>query len=257
MPNNRTFLSSLVCFTTLLFISAVSAEQEPARIDEKIGDHIPLELTFNDETGNVVKLEDLITGPTLLSLVYFTCPSICTPLLNGLKEGLEGLEMKPVEEFKVLTISFEPTEGSQLASGKKENYLGSMERKLDPMAWRFLTGDSANINKLLKSTGFYIQRLENEIAHGTAVIAISPTGKITRYLHGIEFLPFDLKMALIEAEQEKPGISIKKIAKLCFSYDPEGRTYILNITRIVGAVMVLVLLIFLLTLIFIKRTKVS
>ena len=64
---------------------------------------------------------------------------------------------------------------------------------------------------------------------------LSPEGKITRYLYGSTyFLPFDLKMAVVEAQQGRSGPTINKVLNYCFSYDPAGKKYVFNITKVSG-----------------------
>ncbi len=229
------------------------AKKETVRIDEQIGSYLPGNLNFKDENGNDVNLKAAIDKPTLLSIVYYQCPGICTPMLNSLTETIEDVQMTPGADYQMITISFDARETPQLAKEKQTNYLAKLDGHIKPEAWRFLTGDSANIKNLLTAVGFYYHKKGEQVSHRAGLLAVSPSGKITRYLHGIEYLPFDLQMALTEANEEKTGVSIQKIMQLCFSYDPEGRTYVLNITRVVGGVMLVVLLFFVLVVVYVRR----
>ncbi len=220
-------------------------------IDEKIGEFIPMDAEFFDESGAKVTLKEVTEGkPFILSLVYYECPSICTPLLADLGKVLDQIALKPGEDFRIITISFNPDEGYRLAAQKRKNYFASLERDIPDKAWRFLTGTQANIRKITEAVGFKYQKVATGYVHSGAIIAISPEGKISRYLLGITFLPFDVKMSLVEASEGKTGPTITKFLQYCFNYDPQGRRYVFNILAVVGVVSILVVggvLIFLLT----------
>ncbi|MFZ1321817.1 MAG: SCO family protein [Ignavibacteria bacterium] len=213
-------------------------------IREKLGDYIPDDVMLNDENGNPVNLKSLINKPTVFSFVYFRCPGICTPLLNGLTKVIDQADIEPGIDYDIVTISFDHTEDFKLAAGKKETYLSSLDKKISPESWRFLSGDSANIHKITDAVGFKFARQGNDFMHGASLIMISPDGKVIRYLYGTDYLPFDLKMAVTEAAEGKSVPTISKIVKMCFSYDPAGRKYVLNVTRIAGGGILLLLGIF-------------
>lgn len=212
------------------------AGQAELGIDPKLGERVPLDITLVDETGTETALGDIADGPMLLALVYYECPSICNPLLGNIAEVLRKLDLKPVEEYVVVTVSFDHTEDYSLAAQKKKNYLATLPPDFPERGWRFLTGDSTNIDRLTKSVGFSFQKVGEEFVHSIALIALSPDGKIARYLYGMNYLPFDFKMSMIEASKGKVGPSINRALLYCFSYDPEGRSYVFNITKVAGTV---------------------
>ena len=209
-------------------------------IVEKLGHTLPGELTLIDEDGNAVTLASLLGKPTVLTFVYYRCPGICSPLLTELSHVVNRMDMEPGVDYRILTLSFDPREGPELARGKKESYVSALKRQVDPSFWRFTTADSLTIHALTDSAGFYFKEEGNDFVHAGALIILSPEGKITRYINGIQYLPFDVKMALVEAGDGKVGPTIAKILKFCYAYDPEARTYALNVTRIGGIVTVLV-----------------
>jgi protein SCO1/2 len=223
-------------------------------IDEKLGSAIPLDLSFLDEYGKPVRLRELITKPTILSLVYFRCPGICTPLLNGLALTVDHLDLEPGKDYNIITISFDPRETYTTAAEKKKNYLEDMKKKIPESSWRFLTGDSLSIARITDAVGFRYQPQGNDYMHSAAIMVLSSDGKIARYLYGVEFLPLDLKLALVEASEGRVGPTINKLLKLCYSYDPGGRKYVLNVTRIAGGGMVVLIVTFVLIL-RIKKKK--
>lgn len=204
-------------------------------IVENLGGYAPLDLTFTDENGNPVVLKDIVNKPTIVSLVYFRCPGICSPLLAGEVDVLDRLDMKPGKDYEVVTISFDPTDTPELATKKKRNYFKSFRRGPFPENhWRWLTGDSASIKQFTDAVGFKYKKVDNDYIHAGALIVLGPDGKICRYLRGIEYQPFNLKMAITEAAKGKTGPTISKLLLYCFSYDPAGKKYVFNLTKVFG-----------------------
>jgi len=235
----RYILFLLVITVYINKLKASDAEKPEVGIEEKTGNMVPLDLSFMDETGRPVLLKDLIYKPTILTLVYYRCPGICSPLLNGVTEMADKLDMDPGKDYNIVTISFDPREDYTIAGGKKTNYLNNLKKKIPESGWRFLTGDTLAIAKLTDAVGFRYKRQGEDYIHGAVITILSPDGKITRYLYGTEFLPLDVKLALTEASEGKTGPAINKLLKFCYSYDPEGRKYVLNFTRIAGSITLL------------------
>jgi len=229
----------IVLILTILWQKNAPAEQPVDQpgigIDEKLGGYVPLDLTFNDENGKAVSLKQFIKKPTIVSLVYYRCPGICTPLLSGVAEVLNKLQLEPDKDYSVLTISFDDKDTPSTALQKKKNYLKLLKKPFPEDGWRFLTGDTANISKLTSAVGFKFEKDGDDFIHPASLIVLSADGKIVRYLYGITYLPFDLQMALTEASEGRAGPTISKALLFCFSYDPKGRKYALNVTRVAGA----------------------
>ena len=244
-----------------LFLSSISVlastDHIAVGIDEKLGDYLPKDAQFVNSLGDTVLLGELLKKPTLLSMVYYECPGICAPLLAELGWLLGKVELRPVEDFQIITISIEHTETHEIAHRWKQNYFDGMKKKEDPNAWTFLTGDSINIHKVTNALGFYFKKEGKLITHPGAIMAISPEGKISRYLLGTQFNPFDVKMALLDAESGKTNPTVAKVLKFCFSYDPDGRKYSLNVTRISGVLVFISLGIFLFAVVLRKKKTVS
>lgn len=230
----------ILCLIYLSMFTVVFAQNKKPEvgIEEQLGKNIPLNLEFYDEDGYLLKLSEVIDKPTILNLVFFECRGICTPLLTELAENVNKVDLEPGKDYQILTVSFDHTEKPQLAAAKKINYVKLLERPIKLGAWRFMTGDSINIKTLTDAVGFYYKKEDDQFIHAGALIFISPEGKITRYLLGIDYLPFNIKMAVIEASEGKVGPTIAKLLKFCYAYDPEGRTYALNIIRIIGIGMI-------------------
>jgi protein SCO1 len=207
-------------------------------LEQRLGESIPLDLKFNDENGRPVVLGELIRRPTVLTLVYFHCPNVCSLLLQNVADVLNRMPAEPGKEYTVLSISFDETETADFALERKKVYLQMIEKPFPPDAWRFLTGNRENIKKLTDAAGFHFKRVKNDFEHPVAMIILGPDGKIIRYLFGTNPLPFDLKIALLEASQGKIGPAIAKVVQFCFSYDPKANKLVFNLLRVTGSVTV-------------------
>jgi len=248
----------VISFLILVSVFNLNANPEPqkkAALDEQLGKYIPLDAEFYNEQGQKVKLREIIKKPTILTLVFYECKGICTPLLTELTKNINELDLKLGQDYQIVTVSFDPEETPSLASSKKANYIKLLNNKPPDDAWQFLVGDSANIYSLTNSVGFYFFKEEDQFVHPGTLIFISPDGKITRYLLGIEYLPFNIKMALIEAGEGRVGPTIAKLIKFCYAYDPEGKTYALNITRIAGIITLIAVGIFIIFLVAKPKKK--
>ncbi len=210
-------------------------------IVEKLGSSLPMDVELYDESGNLVTLGSVLNKPTIVTFVYYECPGICTPLLTDVAKVVDKMSLVPAKDYQILTISFDSRETPEMAASKKESYLSELKRPIDAAGWRFFTGDSANIYRLTAAAGFYFKRDREMWIHPTALIAVSPQGKITRYLYGINQLPMDVKLAIMEASTGKTGPTIAKVLNFCFAYDPVGKHYVFDIVRISGLVMVVII----------------
>lgn len=236
---------TVVIISLIATIGPIHAQEELG-VYEHLDDTISGDLIFTDELFNQVNLKDIIDKPTIISLVYYECPGICSPLLNGLAEALEKTDITMGKDYQVFTISFNQVEKPPLALKKKKTYAKLLTHGDTDNGWHFFTGDSANITRLLNEVGFKVKREGTEFIHPGTLIVLSPKGKITRYLYGSAyFLPFDIKMAVAEAAQGRSGPTITKMLNYCFSYDPAGKKYVFNVTKISGILILLIAFIFL------------
>ncbi len=208
-------------------------------IDEKLGRFIPLDVAFSAEDGRPVILRELIRKPTILALVYLHCRNVCGILLENLADVLNQLPAEPGADYEVLTVSFDEHETPALTSEKKKLYLQMITRPFPKDAWRFLTGDRENIHRLTEAVGFHFKRVGEDFEHPVTLIILSPGGKIVRYMYGIDILPFDMKMALVEAKEGRIGPAITKVLRFCFSYDPKAKKLVFNVLRVTGGVTLL------------------
>lgn len=249
----------ILILVLFLLVTSVKAEEEkksPVGIDEKPGAVVPGDITFFDETGKTVKFGDLTNGkPVILTLVYYKCPGVCSPLLTELAHIVDKLDLQIGKEYEIITVSFNTSEDYVMAAEKKKNYFSLLKvKKAGESDWRFLTADSINVAKITDAVGFRYIKQGEDFVHAGALTILSPDRKISRYLYGTEFLAFDVKMALMEAAEGRIGSPISKITKLCYSFDAEGRKYVLNVTRVAGGGTLLVLMVFAVFL-FAKKKK--
>ncbi|MCU0342691.1 MAG: SCO family protein [Ignavibacterium sp.] len=243
----------IVFILAFAFISKADIKKIEIGIDEQLGKSIPLEAQFLDENGNKVLLRDLFTKPTVLSFVYYNCPGICSPLLMELSDIITKTDLILGVDYNIVVISMDDLETPLDAANSKQTFLKAVDKNIPPESWRFLTGDSVTIKKVADAAGFYFKRSGKDFLHSGAFIFVDKEGKICRYLFpsfsersGFGILPFDFKMSVIETSEGKVTPTIAKVLQFCFSYDPEGQTYVLNFTRIFGVgILFLVLLLIL------------
>ncbi|GIK21297.1 MAG: SCO family protein [Ignavibacteriota bacterium] len=226
-------------------------------IDEKLGKYIPLDKTFTDENGREVVLKDLFTKPTILSFVYYNCPGICSPLLMELSDIIGKSDLVAGVDYNVVSISMDQYETPKDASERKATFYKAINKNIPPESWKFLTGDSLTIKEVTDAAGFYFKRQGEDFLHTGAFIFVDSNGKICRYLYpsfsersGFGILPFDFKMAITETAEGNVTPTIAKVLQFCFSYSPEGQTYVLNFTRIFGAGILLLVGVFIIFLKF-------
>lgn len=245
------FLLLLICFSGLLASDSVQVG-----VDEHLGQKIPLDLAFVNEKGDTVLLKDVIKKPTVLSLVYFRCPGICSPLLDGIVEVTSKVQQfEPGKDFQLLTISFDPTDTPALARQKKKNYMAQFPKPIPDSAWVWLTGSEENIKKLTDAVGFRYVRDGRDFRHPGLLTILAKDGKITRYLYGITFLPFDIQMSIVEASNGKVGPTLTRVLAFCYSYDPEGKTYAFNFLKVMGYLTVVSLAFFVGILVILSKKK--
>lgn len=249
----------LIIVFTLIFSITFSlqsqVDQSPeVGIIEHLGETIPLDLEFLNEKSEIVTLKQLVTKPTILSFVYFDCPGLCSPLLEGVGEVMKKTDLVLGKDYQVITISFNFRDTPEKAKEKKDRFVERYS-KGNGDGWIFLTTDSTTIFKITDATGFKTKPVGLDFVHPSAIIAVSPQGMITRYLYGISFLPIDFKMAIIEANKEQPRTSIQKIMLVCYTYDPENKRFALDVTKITGSLIIFFLLVFIVVYIIKPKKK--
>ncbi len=204
-------------------------------IEQHLNDQIPPELTFRDETGKAVRLADYFgKKPLILNLVYYQCPMLCGEVLSGLESALRVLKFDVGKEFDVLTVSFDPKETPEMAAAKKAEFLKRYGRAGAADGWHFLTGSQASIDALTKAAGFQYEYdpKTGQFAHATAIMVLTPEGRIAQYYYGVEFAPKDLRLGLVQASQGKIGSIVDEVLLYCYHYNPDTGKYGAIISRI-------------------------
>ncbi len=223
-------------------------------IVERLGDTIPMDLWFLDDSGDTITLDEIIDKPTILSFVYFDCPNLCSPLMDGIADVVSKLDLTLGEDYEMITISFNTKDTPEKAKEKKVNFVQKISKE-NQKHWVYLTGVQENIDKITAAIGYRYKAQGLDFAHASAIYVLSPQGKITRYLYGLTFLPFDVKMAIIEAQKGIARPTINRILEYCFAYNPGSKTYTIQITRIIGTITLLIALIVFVSLLLKKRKK--
>lgn len=228
------------CFLMMFFASSVAGQKsgtldpvyDDARLDQKLGESIPLDLDFVDENGQPVSLQSYFDGekPVMLTLAYFNCPSLCNLLLKGATEAMAEMALTAGQEFEMITLSIAPDDTPEAATEKKALYLEQLGKSEAEDGWHFLTGEEADIQKLADAIGFrykWVEEIEQYV-HPPIITLLTPDGTVSRYLQGITFEARELRLALIEASEGGIGSPIDLIALYCLQYDPETNGYVAN-----------------------------
>ena len=220
---------------------------ENVGIEQHLDAQVPPDLTFRDDSGKTVKLGDYFgRKPLILNLVYYNCTMLCGEALAGLSSAMRLVKFDVGNEFDVITVSFDPRETPEMAAAKKADYVKRYGRANAAAGWHFLTGQAESINALTKTVGFQYQydAKTNQYAHATAIMVLTPQGRISRYFYGVDFPPKDLRMGLVEASQGEIGNTVDAVLLYCYHYDPETGKYgamVANILRLAAAATILLL----------------
>ncbi len=250
----RPHLSAALVVAALLSGGLVSHAQDrlpgplaEVGFDQRLGEQIPLDLRFLDESGQEVTLGRYFgQRPVILALVYYECPMLCSMVLNGMVSSLRALSFDPGSEFEVLVVSFDPGETPDLAQKAKQIYLNLFDRPGTEAGWHFLTGGDAAIRALTRSVGFRYVYLpeDDQFAHAAGILTLTPEGRVARYHYGVEYAPRDVRLGLVEAADNQIGSMVDQVLLYCFHYDPTTGKYsaaAMNILRLAAASTVIVL----------------
>lgn len=224
---------------------------EGVSFDQKLGETLPLGLTFKNAAGEEVQLGEYFDGerPVALVFAYFDCPMLCPLMLEGFTTTLKDMSWTPGQQFEVLTVDFNHREGPKLARREKKKYLKLLGKDGAAAGWHFLTGDEGSIGELADAAGFRFRWFEEkkEYAHPTGVVFMSGEGKIARYLFGIgppNLTAGKMRQALVEASNGKVGNVVDQALLYCFQFDPNSNSYVanaFNIMRLGGLLTTIIL----------------
>ncbi len=217
-------------------------------IDQHLNADVPVDLEFRDELGNPVKLADYFGHgrPVILNLGYYQCPMLCSELLQGLVGSMKALTFDLGKDFDVVTVSFDPSETTEMAAAKKRDMMKRYGRPNTAQGWHFLTGKADQVNALTKAVGFEYQfdPKTQQYAHAAAIVMLTPDHHISGYFYGVEFSPKDLRLGLVQASQNRVGNIGDQVLLYCYHYDPRTGKYgavISNILKLAGLATMLIL----------------
>jgi protein SCO1/2 len=204
-------------------------------VDQKLNSQVPLDTRFRDENGQPVVLKQYFDKPVVLTLVYYTCPMLCSEVLNGTASSLKPVKFDVGKEFNVVTISIDPKDTPGTAMGKKKMMMARYGRHGADQGWHFLTGDKVDIDAVAKAVGwrYAYDPKSGQYAHASAIMLLTAEGKVSRYFYGIEYSSKDIQFGIMDASKNKVGSLTDQIALYCFHYDPAKGKYGLAIMRLV------------------------
>jgi protein SCO1 len=219
---------------------------EQVGVDERLGATIQKDLTFRNQKGEQAQLSRYFSGkPVILTLNYFSCPTLCPLVFRNLAGTIGKLgDLSLGRDFRVVTVSIDPDETLQRAAEKSSRTYAMLPGVANPgNSWPFLLGRHDSIERLAAQAGVHYVKVGSEFAHPNVIIILTPDGRISRYLYGVEQTPQDLKLALIEAADGDIGSSklINRAILYCFHYDPIGKKYVLFASRLMTGAMPTVL----------------
>jgi protein SCO1/2 len=200
---------------------------------------LPLDAVLTNERGEQVTVGSVFGEvPVIVNFVYFNCPMMCSIILNSIADSLKQIDYLPGRDYRILTISFDHTEGHELAAAKKQTYVDYFGKPGADEGWYFFTGDEANIQTLTSTAGFTFAWDEErgEYAHASGIIVATPEGRLSHYLFGVAYDPADLRLGLVDASQGKIGTALDKaMLMFCYMYDPSTGAYSLAVFRLLKA----------------------
>jgi len=222
----------------ILFALPASADQvAPAApavfkdldVVENLNEPIPLERSFVASDGHSVSLRSLLREgkPVVLTLVYYRCPSLCNLVLSGMVSALHQSGLALGTDYRGVTVSIDPAETPDLAEERKRGYLQAIGVPATTADWAFLTGQEEDIRALAEAVGFrYVYDAQlKQYAHAAVSFILTPEGKLSRYLYGVQYPPRDVRLALVEAASGRVGTSFDRVLLTCYQYDPATRRY--------------------------------
>ena len=247
----RTLL--IACLFAVLPVSAqvtgqLDAVYQGIGVDQKLGDRIPSDVVFFNERGEQVQLSEYFDGerPVILTLVYHSCPMLCSVLMDGFTRALKELEWEPGSTYDIVTISIDPSDSYEVAREKKAHYVSQLGKGDVEDGWHFLTGSQESITAVTEAVGFRYKWLDDieQFVHPAIITVLTPDATVSRYIQGLDFDPRDIRLALVEASDGAIAKAIDLVALYCLQYDPESNSYVAhasNLMRLGGFLTVLVL----------------
>jgi protein SCO1/2 len=220
----------------------VPEQLKEVTFEQRLGTRLPLDARFRDEEGRDVALGDYFgKRPVVLAFVYYSCPMLCTQVLNGMSSAVKVMPFTVGADFDVVYVSFDPRDTPKAAAEKKAAQLADYKQAADAGGWHYLTGDEASIRRVTNAAGFSYRwdEASGQYAHVSGVLVATPDGRLSRYFYGVEYSPKELRMALVESSEGKVGSVVDRLLLYCYHYDPATGRYgviAMNLVRLGGVV---------------------
>jgi protein SCO1/2 len=261
---------ALACMAIAMLVPSLRAQQQPGltgsgpveagrpsttvpeqlkdiTFEQRLGTALPLDARFRDEAGREVTLGDYFgQRPVVLAFVYYSCPMLCTQVLNGVSSAVKAMPFTPGRDFDVVYVSFDPRDTPRIASDKKQAQLEDYRQTATASGWHYLTGDAASIRRVTSAAGFSYRwdAPSGQFAHVSGVLVATPDGRLSRYFYGVEYSPKELRMAIVESSEGRVGSLVDRLLLYCYHYDPATGRYgaiAMNVVRLGGVVTVALL----------------
>jgi protein SCO1/2 len=223
-----------------------------AGVEQRLGERLPMDAVYTDETGRTGPVKSWFDGkPVVIAEVYYKCAMLCPQVLRGLETGLKQTTLTPGKDYEVLVFSIDPTDTPADAVSQKRDFLQGTGWGPDKAgAVHFLTGSPASIEAMSGETGFHYVKVPgpdgkmDQFAHSSVIMFVTPDGRLSKYLSGIDYSARDLRMALLEASGNKISNPVDLLILYCCSYNPAVGTYSVAVMRILGiAAMVMIVIV--------------
>jgi len=210
---------------------------EGVGIDQKLNSQIPLDIPFVDSQGQTVQLGQYFgKHPVVLSLVYYDCPMLCPETLQGITDAIRNTTLKLGSDYEIVTVSFNPKETPAIAAAAKQQWLSKLGNPDAEQSWHFLTGSPDSIAKLANAAGFHYKwdTMTNQFNHATAIMVVTPEGRISKYFYGVVYSPRDLRLGLIQAADNSIGTPVDAILLFCCKYNLSTGKYDVLVSRVLS-----------------------
>lgn len=238
----------LVLLAVAIATTGARAAEAPADVgvDEHLGESVPFELELTRADGRAVRFGSLFEDgkPVVLILAYDRCPMLCGLVMRSATEAFRAIDWKLGADFRAVNVSFDPKDRPADAARRQAIALERVGAPGAAAAWPFFVGDEPEVRALAGRVGFRYRYVPEtrDFAHPAAIVVLTPEGRISRYLYGIDVRPKDLKLALVEAAAGRSGSSFDRFILRCYRYDPASRRYELAIKTYIRAGALVILL---------------
>lgn len=204
---------------------------------ENLNERVPSDLTFVDGHGKTVRVGDMLGKgkPVLVTIGYYKCPMLCNLVHEGLGKGLTKSGLGLGKDYLGFSVSVNPDEDPKSANTNQGRLLRHLGHE-NASSWPFVmvppgssskggeTGPAKELSNVLGFKYVYDEQSQ-QYAHAAVAFVLTPEGRISRYLYGVDFDPRDLKLALVEASGGRVGTTLDRVLLSCFKYDPMTHKY--------------------------------